>query len=82
MQNGFRVVTEQIPYQQKWEIIVEPWDFQNHKRRPGKVKRTGHFFGANDRKFSHNGQEAEFSKKMKEVQMILVEHFNKKKANV
>ena len=75
IQKGYRVVTDRVGFSQKWEIIIEPWDHKLGKKRPGKIKRTGFFFNHNERTFSINGKETEFAKKMKEVQLKLVNHF-------
>ncbi|MFA7448768.1 MAG: hypothetical protein WCY77_10050 [Weeksellaceae bacterium] len=75
--NGYIVVPEFISYAQKWEIVVIPWDFIRSKKRPGKIKRTGHFFNKNECS-TQLGKETQFAKKMKEVQLKLVQHFTRK----
>lgn len=74
MKLGYRVVPELQPYQ-KYEIIVEPWDFRFNKRRQGRVKRTGFLFSSSE--VNRKG-DSPYQRKLKEVQIKLIEHLTNK----
>lgn len=74
---GYRVVPELVPHKRKFEIVVEPWNWDLNKKRSGRTKRTGRFFGLRDCCASSN-KESEFSEAMREVQLKLIAHFDVK----
>lgn len=74
---GYRAVSEFVPHKGKFEIIVEPWDWDLNIKRSGRTKRTGHFFGHGDCCVSSN-KKTEFGDAMREVQLKLIAHFNAK----
>lgn len=78
---GYRVVPDLIPYQGKFEIIVEPWHWDLQERRSGRTRRTGIFFNKADCYLS-GAKETPFAKRLREVQEHLIQHILKTKRKV
>lgn len=76
---GYRVVPEYSHVWHRWEIIIEPWDWERGKRIPGrKVKRTGRFFSADECKFGKTSSTG-YARSLLEVQLKLIDHLKNKK---
>lgn len=75
---GYRVVPDLCRITGKYEIIVEPWNWDLNERREGRMKRTGFFF---TRAECHliSGKETPFSIKLREIQQQLIDHITKRK---
>lgn len=76
---GYRVVPDLVSHKSQFEIIIEPWDWDQNKKRSGRTKRTGFFFRPVEC-YSSSKKDTEFDKTMKSVQMTLINHFKNKKA--
>lgn len=75
---GYRVVPDFIYHSQRFELIIEPWDYRANRRVSSKrVKRTGIFFLKNECTQS-SIKETFYMKKLQEVQLKLINHFKSK----
>lgn len=59
---------------QRFEVVVEPWNYdQNRAITRKQIKRTGFFFGKNDIVMSAL-KETKYAVKLREVQLKLINH--------
>lgn len=77
MKIGYRVVPEALTHQ-RYEIIVEPWDFETNRKKPGKKKRTGYVFTQYE---VNKPGDSPYQKKLREIQLKLINHINQKKSH-
>lgn len=72
--SSYRVVPEFDRNFQRFEIIIEPWDYKQNRRVLRKqIKRTGIFFRKND-VVMNALKETQYAVKLREVQLKLINH--------
>lgn len=71
---SYRVVPEFDRNTHRFEIIIEPWDYEQNRRASRKqIKRTGLYFGQNDVSM-HSLKDTDYAVKLREVQLKLINH--------
>lgn len=75
---NYRVVPEYDRNFHRFEIIIEPWDYENNKGiRSRKVKRSGVYFGRSECRLSSVG-ETRFKAELKRIQVAVINHYKNK----
>lgn len=79
---SYRVVPEYNHDFHRFEIIVEPWDYENNKRiRSRKIKRSGVFIPRDECRASVK-KETKFGTELVRIQLAVIEHYEKKQKQV